>query len=79
MRATSRILAILLLATGAAGQLGCRACSACHDYDPPVADCPCAPCGGRSGSVVSPHYAAQAEVGDAETQVATAPQATKTR
>ncbi|MEX0642424.1 MAG: hypothetical protein WD468_06970 [Pirellulales bacterium] len=30
------IIALTSLATG-----GCRACSSCHDYDPPVADCQC--------------------------------------
>lgn len=30
---------------------GCRSCSDCHDYDPPVANCECAGYGQRTGSV----------------------------
>jgi hypothetical protein len=30
---------------------GCRSCSSCHDYSPPVASCECTSCGThRSGS-----------------------------
>ena len=30
---------------------GCRSCSSCHDYDPPVAGCQCNACGThRAGS-----------------------------
>jgi hypothetical protein len=30
---------------------GCRSCSNCHDYDPPVANCDCCACGTqRAGS-----------------------------
>jgi hypothetical protein len=33
---------------------GCRSCSNCHDYDPPVANCDCGACGTqRAGSVCS--------------------------
>jgi len=39
----------LSLALTAAG--GCRSCDACHDYDPPVANCDCNACGmQRAGS-----------------------------
>jgi hypothetical protein len=39
----------LIVATTSAG--GCRSCSTCHDYDPPVANCGCACCGThRAGS-----------------------------
>lgn len=40
---------IIAATTLAAG--GCRSCSSCHDYDPPVANCNCNACGThRSGS-----------------------------
>lgn len=39
----------LSLALTASG--GCRSCDACHDYDPPVANCDCNACGTqRAGS-----------------------------
>jgi hypothetical protein len=39
------------LAIGASSLAGCRACSTCYDYAPPVADCACGTCGhGRAGS-----------------------------
>jgi hypothetical protein len=28
---------------------GCRSCSSCHDYDPPVANCQCGSCGEPCG------------------------------
>jgi hypothetical protein len=41
----------LLMAGATLASAGCRACSTCHDYDPPVADCDCGTCGGhRAGS-----------------------------
>src|SRR5262245_7284893 len=43
------LAAIITLVATAAG--GCRSCSSCHDYDPPVANCNCDACGThRSGS-----------------------------
>ena len=33
------LVGIIALASMAAG--GCRSCSSCHDYDPPVAGCQC--------------------------------------
>jgi hypothetical protein len=44
---------IFALTTSAAG--GCRSCSSCHDYDPPVTNCNCDACGThRSGSAFPP-------------------------
>ncbi len=37
-------VACLLSLTGLSSG-GCRSCSSCHDYDPPVANCQCALCG----------------------------------
>jgi hypothetical protein len=40
---------IIALSSLTAG--GCRSCSSCHDYDPPVAGCQCDACGThRAGS-----------------------------
>jgi hypothetical protein len=39
------VVAITTLSSG-----GCRSCSDCHDYDPPVAGCDCGGCGQRAGS-----------------------------
>jgi hypothetical protein len=45
------ILLIGLIATTAAANSGCRSCSSCHDYDPPVANSDCNACGcHRAGS-----------------------------
>jgi hypothetical protein len=39
----------LVIATSSSG--GCRSCSKCHDYGPPVANCNCQACGQhRAGS-----------------------------
>src|SRR3954470_24795002 len=32
---------------------GCRSCSSCHDYDPPVANCQCGSCGAQCGCTPS--------------------------
>src|SRR5262249_57153920 len=45
-RYTFILVALVSLAGLSSG--GCRSCSSCHDYDPPVASCPCGyapPCG----------------------------------
>src|SRR6478672_10523082 len=45
-RYTFVLAALVSLAGLSSG--GCRSCSSCHDYDPPVANCACgctAPCG----------------------------------
>jgi hypothetical protein len=46
--------AILVIFMAAATTItfgGCRSCSSCHDYDPPVANCDCNSCGcNRAGS-----------------------------
>lgn len=60
MRRISQLLALLLVTSPLAAQIGCRACGTCHDYDPPVANCSCNACGeagGRSGSVSTHGYA----------------------
>jgi hypothetical protein len=43
LRYTYVFTALIGLATLSAG--GCRSCSSCHDYDPPVANCHCGTCG----------------------------------
>jgi len=55
---------VLLIGTLAATTLsfgGCRSCSSCHDYDPPVADCGsacgCDRAGSASGGYASEEYA----------------------
>jgi hypothetical protein len=41
----------MLAATTTLTSGGCRSCSSCHDYDPPVANCDCNACGcHRAGS-----------------------------
>lgn len=58
---TARVFASLLLACGAAVQVGCSACGSCHDYSSPVANCTCQSCGecggGRAGSSSMGYYA----------------------
>ena len=45
------LVAALLLPVG-----GCRSCSSCHDYDPPVANCECDAYGcHRAGSASGPY------------------------
>jgi len=44
------LLSVALGTTLSLAAGGCRSCSSCHDYDPPVADCNCG-CGQRAGSV----------------------------
>lgn len=42
---------LVLTAATTLSSLGCRSCSTCHDYDPPVAGCDCNTYGGnRAGS-----------------------------
>lgn len=42
---------LVLTAATTLSSLGCRSCSSCHDYDPPVAGCDCNSYGGnRAGS-----------------------------
>ena len=53
------LLLSLVAATTSAG--GCRSCSTCHDYGPPVANCDCHACGthragSASGGYVEPGY-----------------------
>src|SRR3954447_24757378 len=38
------LLCAALLVTTLLGANGCRSCSSCHDYDPPVANCHCGHC-----------------------------------
>jgi hypothetical protein len=46
------LVGLITLTSLAAG--GCRSCSSCHDYDPPVAGCQCDACGThRAGSACS--------------------------
>lgn len=50
----SSVLAFLLVAVGGVAQIGCRACSNCYDYAPPVMGAECGGCQGcRSGSCLS--------------------------
>jgi len=54
------LLGLVAATTLSAG--GCRSCSTCHDYDPPVANCHCHACGthragSASGEFVGPDYA----------------------
>ena len=45
------LLLIGMIAASAVAGGGCRSCSTCHDYDPPVANCDCNACGcHRAGS-----------------------------
>ena len=45
------LLLIGLMASTTIANGGCRSCSSCHDYDPPVANSDCNACGcHRSGS-----------------------------
>ena len=37
---------------------GCRSCSSCHDYDPPVANCECNACGCHRAGSASGHVPA---------------------
>ena len=49
---------LLILASAAMNMSlgGCRSCSSCHDYDPPVANCGSNACGcHRAGSVSGGH------------------------
>lgn len=42
---------LVLTAATTLTSFGCRSCSSCHDYDPPVAGCDCNTYGGqRAGS-----------------------------
>jgi hypothetical protein len=53
MLAMSRLSLLLMSIVVVAGIsfMGCRSCSTCHDYDPPVANCGCNSCGcNRAGS-----------------------------
>lgn len=55
------VLMIGLLAATTLSSGGCRSCSSCHDYDPPVANCECnaSGChraGSASGGLVSEGY-----------------------
>src|SRR5438105_4284278 len=38
-----------LMSVAIASAVGCRACSSCHDYDSPVANCQCGACGAQCG------------------------------
>src|SRR5215203_1214425 len=38
------LLCAALMAITLLGANGCRSCSSCHDYDPPVANCHCGHC-----------------------------------
>jgi hypothetical protein len=51
---------------------GCRSCSNCHDYDPPVADCECNACGCHRAGSASGGYE---EAGYATEEYATEPPA----
>jgi hypothetical protein len=49
-------LLVCMLATTVVASGGCRSCSNCHDYDPPVASADCAACGcHRAGSASGGH------------------------
>jgi hypothetical protein len=49
LRLSLFLVGLLVATTFSAG--GCRSCSNCHDYDPPVAACDCHACGTeRAGS-----------------------------
>jgi hypothetical protein len=50
MSRLSLILSSVVIAASLSS-VGCRSCSTCHDYDPPVANCDCNGCGcNRAGS-----------------------------
>jgi len=58
----------LLAASAAVCSIGCRACSTCHDYDPPVDCCQCGTCDGhRSGSAFAGYPNAEGFVYEGET------------
>ncbi|HEX2474166.1 MAG TPA: hypothetical protein VHK01_05445 [Lacipirellulaceae bacterium] len=61
------ILLTFVAATISAANSGCRSCSSCHDYDPPVANCDACGCN-RAGSVSGGHvnagYASDGYVDD---------------
>ena len=77
--------AILLVSVAVATLMsGCRSCSSCHDYDPPVANCNSNACGcHRAGSVsggyVDDGYASESQVdgGYATGEYETAPPETE--
>jgi hypothetical protein len=54
----------MVAATTAVACGGCRSCSTCHDYDPPVANCDCNACGSHragsaSGGYMGEEYASE--------------------
>jgi hypothetical protein len=53
---------------------GCRSCSTCHDYDPPVANCDCQACGcNRAGSAYCNCASGQPADGYVEEEYTTEP------
>lgn len=50
----------LLIAGSTLFSAGCRSCSTCHDYDPPVNCCQCGTCGGhRAGSAAGGYVSSE--------------------
>jgi hypothetical protein len=58
------LAALAATATFSAG--GCRSCSNCHDYDPPVAACDCHACGTERAGSGTGGYIGQGHVTDAD-------------
>ena len=48
---------VALIAFGSLTSGGCRSCSSCHDYDPPVANCECNASGCHRAGSASGGYA----------------------
>ncbi|MEN0109177.1 MAG: hypothetical protein AAF805_00495 [Planctomycetota bacterium] len=59
------LLALALAAAAGVSQIGCRACSNCHDYGSPVAGAACGGChGARAGTCLAGEPTGEAAVGD---------------
>ena len=56
------VIGLLAAATLSSG--GCRSCSSCHDYDPPVANCECNASGCHRAGSASGGYVSEAYTGE---------------
>ena len=58
------LLLIGLLTAAMLSSGGCRSCSSCHDYDPPVANGECNACGCHRAGSASSGYASEGYTGE---------------